>query len=70
MITAQMEQEVSGEFADLLHRHTDGNPLFIQETLRALIERGEIYRQETLTHIPCNLPASPLIPYCTLPRLT
>jgi tetratricopeptide (TPR) repeat protein len=46
MIVAQLEQEASGEFADLLHRHTDGNPLFIQETLRALIERGEIYRHD------------------------
>ncbi|HEX6799795.1 MAG TPA: AAA family ATPase [Ktedonobacterales bacterium] len=41
-----MGQEVSGEFAALVHSHTDGHPLFVQEVLRALIERGDIYRRD------------------------
>ena len=39
------EAEVSAEFAGLVHRHTEGNPFFTQEVLRALVERGDIYRQ-------------------------
>ena len=39
------EAEVSAEFADLVHRQTDGNPFFIQQVLRALVERGDVYRE-------------------------
>jgi class 3 adenylate cyclase/tetratricopeptide (TPR) repeat protein len=39
------EAEVSPEFAGLVHRHTEGNPFFTQEVLRALVERGDIYRE-------------------------
>jgi class 3 adenylate cyclase/tetratricopeptide (TPR) repeat protein len=38
--------EVSEEFADLLHRYTEGNAFFIQEVLRALVERGDLYHQD------------------------
>jgi len=37
--------EVSDEFAALLQRQTEGNPFFVQEVLRALVERGDIYRE-------------------------
>jgi tetratricopeptide (TPR) repeat protein/transcriptional regulator with XRE-family HTH domain len=40
------EIKVSPEFAALIHRGTDGNPFFIQEVLRALVERGEIYQED------------------------
>ncbi|HET9979335.1 MAG TPA: AAA family ATPase [Ktedonobacterales bacterium] len=46
LIAARMGQSVSDEFADLVYQHTDGNPLFIQEVLRTLIERGDIYRRD------------------------
>jgi len=39
------QQEISAEFAALLQRHTEGNPFFVQEVLRALVERGDIYRE-------------------------
>jgi len=39
------ESEISNEFAELLQRHTEGNPFFVQEVLRALVERGDIYRE-------------------------
>ncbi len=38
------ETEVSDEFSDLLYRRTDGNPFFLQQVLRALVERGDVYR--------------------------
>lgn len=36
---------VSDEFAQLIHRETEGNPFFIEETIKALIEQGQIYRE-------------------------
>src|SRR5205085_1382903 len=35
--------DISDEFAALLHRHTDGNPFFTQEVVRALVERGDVF---------------------------
>jgi len=35
---------LGGEFRDLLHRHTSGNPLFTIELLRAMQLRGELLR--------------------------
>lgn len=46
LIAARMGQDVSDEFAELVFQHTDGNPLFVQEVLRTLIERGDIYRRD------------------------
>jgi tetratricopeptide (TPR) repeat protein/transcriptional regulator with XRE-family HTH domain len=43
LIACMLGQDVSGEVAGLVHRHTDGHPLFVQEVLRALIERGDVY---------------------------
>ncbi len=39
------ESEVSPEFAELLHRHTEGNPFYTHEVLRALVERGDVYEE-------------------------
>lgn len=36
---------VSSELADLLHQRAGGNAFFIQELLRALVERGDVYRE-------------------------
>lgn len=46
LIAARMGQDVSDEFAELVFQHTDGNPLFVPEVLRTLIERGDIYRRD------------------------
>jgi class 3 adenylate cyclase/tetratricopeptide (TPR) repeat protein len=34
---------LSEDLAQLLHSRTDGNPLFIQQVLRTLVERGDVY---------------------------
>jgi class 3 adenylate cyclase/tetratricopeptide (TPR) repeat protein len=39
------ETEMSQEFAGLVYCHTEGNPFFTQEVLRALVERGDVYRE-------------------------
>lgn len=38
------EEVISQEFAELVYRHTEGNPFFAQEVLRAFVERGDLYR--------------------------
>jgi predicted ATPase/class 3 adenylate cyclase len=40
------EQTVSLEFADLIYQRTGGNPFFIEEVLRSLVEDGTIFRTE------------------------
>ena len=40
------EAEVSEEFAELVHGQTEGNPFFTQEVLRALVERGDVFRRD------------------------
>lgn len=37
---------VSHDFARLVHRRTEGNPYFVEQVLRVLIEQGDIFRQD------------------------
>ncbi len=37
---------VSPELAEAIHHETEGNPFFIEEVVKSLIEQGEIYRVE------------------------
>src|SRR5205085_88562 len=39
-------QEVAVSRAELIHRQTEGNPLFVQEVLRYLVEEGITVRQD------------------------
>ncbi len=36
---------VSDEFKSLIYRETEGNPFFVEEVIKALIEQGQIYRE-------------------------
>jgi transcriptional regulator with XRE-family HTH domain/tetratricopeptide (TPR) repeat protein len=42
---AMGEEQVPLEFAQLLYGRTGGNPFFTHEVLRALIDRGDVYRR-------------------------
>lgn len=42
---ALLGERVSGEFAIAVHRETEGNPFFVEEVLKALIERGSVRRE-------------------------
>src|SRR6201988_1016858 len=42
---ALLGEQVSGEFAVAVHRETEGNPFFVEEVLKALIERGSVHRE-------------------------
>jgi tetratricopeptide (TPR) repeat protein len=39
-------RSVSDEFVTALYRETEGNPFFIEEVIKSLIEQGQIYREE------------------------
>ena len=38
-------QSVSPEFVSVLYRETEGNPFFIEEVIKSLIEQGQVYRE-------------------------
>lgn len=38
-------QDLTKEFVDLLYRETEGNPFFLEEVCKALVEEGKIYRE-------------------------
>jgi predicted ATPase len=42
MLSAVSQQEIPWSFAELVHRQTEGNPLFVQELLRYLVEQGMV----------------------------
>lgn len=44
-LTALLGENVSGEFAVAVHRETEGNPFFVEEVLKALVERGSVRRE-------------------------
>ncbi len=45
MLKALFEiNQVSDEFVQAVYRETEGNPFFIEEVIKALIEQGQIYR--------------------------
>jgi tetratricopeptide (TPR) repeat protein len=41
------EQTISSEFADIMYQRTGGNPFFVEEVLRSLVEDGTIFRTES-----------------------
>jgi predicted ATPase/class 3 adenylate cyclase len=38
--------EVAQAFIRVVHRQTEGNPFFVEEVVRSLVERGDVYRSE------------------------
>ena len=40
------QEEISSDFARALFQETEGNPFFVEEVVKALIEQGQIYREE------------------------
>jgi tetratricopeptide (TPR) repeat protein len=39
------QESVSAEFTGAIYRETEGNPFFLEEVVKALIEQGQIYRR-------------------------
>ena len=43
LLAAMLEEEITDEFLDGIYRETDGNPFFISEVCKALIESGKLF---------------------------
>jgi tetratricopeptide (TPR) repeat protein len=43
-LAALLCEDVSAEFASAVHRETEGNPFFVEEVLKALIDQGSVRR--------------------------
>jgi predicted ATPase len=46
MLAALFAEEITAEFLDGIHRETEGNPFFIEEVCKALVESGEVFYQD------------------------
>ncbi len=44
LATLLSQETVTPEFADAVHRETEGNPFFVEEVVKSLIEQGQIFR--------------------------
>ena len=60
MMSSIAVQEVSWHLSDAVHQQTEGNPLFVQEVLRYLVEEGVFARE--LNRTPGRAPLSINIP--------
>jgi tetratricopeptide (TPR) repeat protein len=39
------QEEISSEFVDAIFQETEGNPFFIEEVVKSLVDQGQIYRE-------------------------
>ncbi|MDX6613523.1 MAG: eukaryotic-like serine/threonine-protein kinase [Blastocatellia bacterium] len=44
-ITALLDENISGDFSAAVYRETEGNPFFVEEVMKALIEQGSVRRE-------------------------
>ncbi len=44
-IAALLDENISGDFSEAVYRETEGNPFFIEEVMKALIEQGSVRRE-------------------------
>jgi len=63
LLSGLFDVEVSAELAGAVHRETEGNPFFIEEVVKSLVEEGKIFReagrwQRTLTVDELEIPQS------------
>lgn len=44
-IAALLDENISGDFSAAVYRETEGNPFFVEEVMKALIEQGSVRRE-------------------------
>jgi len=62
MLSTISGQEVRWDTSEAVHRQTEGNPLFVQEVLRYLVEEGLITRQDGRWRTSAGTPIAMSIP--------
>jgi ABC-type oligopeptide transport system substrate-binding subunit len=54
LLTVLFAQEITPEFLDGIYRETEGNPFFIEEVVKALVESEKLYHQGGRWHWPTS----------------
>src|SRR6185295_16886295 len=44
-IAALLDETISGDFSEAVYRETEGNPFFVEEVMKALVEQGSVRRE-------------------------
>ena len=52
LLTALFEDEIAPEFLDGVFRETEGNPFFVEEVCKTLVESGKLYFEDGEWHRP------------------
>lgn len=52
MLVVLLAEEITPDFLDGIYRETEGNPFFIEEVCKALVESGRLYYEEGRWHRP------------------
>ena len=52
LLTVMLQEEITDRFLDGIYRETEGNPFFVEEMCKALIEEGKLYRDKERWHWP------------------
>jgi ABC-type oligopeptide transport system substrate-binding subunit len=52
LLAVLFDEEITPEFLDGIYRETEGNPFFIEEVCKALVESGKLYFQDGRWHRP------------------
>jgi hypothetical protein len=52
LLAALFREEITPEFLDAIYRETEGNPFFIEEVCKALIDSGKLYFADGRWHRP------------------
>jgi tetratricopeptide (TPR) repeat protein/predicted Ser/Thr protein kinase len=52
LLAALFAEEITPEFLDGIYRETEGNPFFIEEVCKALVESGQLYYEDGRWHRP------------------
>ena len=52
LLTALFEDEIAPEFLDGVFRETEGNPFFVEEVCKTLVESGKLYYEDGEWHRP------------------
>ena len=52
MLEALFAEAVTADFLDGIYRETEGNPFFVEEVCKALVESGKLYFEDGIWHRP------------------
>jgi len=52
LLAAIFEEEITSDFLDGIYRETEGNPFFIEEVCKTLVEEGKLYFENGSWHRP------------------